>query len=173
MPEIRLIRCRSAWSVEATAVAAVLGTETWSGTSFPSEKSSSAGSTATGSSRQNSKSPQDSSGSGSGSPSTSNSGCSTCGGLATPLSSVFGCGDGLWNAASDLEHSSSGLNDTPGASQPHGGQEGGGKLSGDMPMLLTQADAIDGDHAIGGVGSVLWGRSEGISATRQMKRPLL
>ncbi|PKI75620.1 hypothetical protein CRG98_004021 [Punica granatum] len=53
--------------IEVTALTEGFNSDTWRGTNFPLEKSSSAGSIATGSSRQNSKSPPNSSGSGSGS----------------------------------------------------------------------------------------------------------
>ena len=76
--------------------------ESWSGTSFPSEKSSSAGSMATGSSSLNSKSPAG----------ASRSGSSEEGG-----DFAAGCGGGCLGAAS-LEESSSRLKEMRGLSQP-------------------------------------------------------
>ncbi|PKI55394.1 hypothetical protein CRG98_024207 [Punica granatum] len=62
MADISLLRRRSArfgelTFVEATALTEDFSTDTWSGTSFLLEKSSSAGNIASRSSRQNSKSP--------------------------------------------------------------------------------------------------------------------
>lgn len=98
--------------------------ENWRGMSFPPENSSSAGSMATGSSSRNSNSPAEVSGSG-------------------PAGRFF-AGDDDFDPAS-FEASSSGnsrLNEILGLSHPYDGYVAGGNFSGDMPMLLTHAEAI-------------------------------